>query len=126
MTDQTPLLSDAEEIEAIDKILLFRAHKLSPSGAVKWIHELYTEQCVTLQEVAQRHKIGHGGEKLAKVAAEAIDKLEADRQALLSVVQEAVDVIAIVAKRRGPFHADIEAHRILSKIKSTYNISPKP
>lgn len=126
MTDQTPLLSDAEEIEAIDKILLFRAHKLSPSGAVKWIHELYTEQCVTLQEVAQRHKIGHGGEKLAKVAAEAIDKLEADRQALLSVVQELVDALPDQNDMRLPIYTRQRIAQVISKIKSTYNISPKP
>ena len=74
----------SEEERKIDEILHFTAHKLTPSEAVKWLNDLYTEQCVTLQECAERHKIGHGGEKLAKVAADAIDELIAARDHYLS------------------------------------------
>ena len=74
----------SEEVRKIDEMLHFTAHKLTPSEAVKWLHDLYTEQCVTLQECAQRHKIGLGGEKLAKVVADAVDELTAARDHHLS------------------------------------------
>lgn len=74
----------SEEVRKIDEMLHFTAHKLTPSEAVKWLHDLYTEQCVTPQECAQRHKIGLGGEKLAKVVADAVDELTAARDHYLS------------------------------------------
>lgn len=70
------------ELQAIDAVIHFTAHKLTPSEAVKWLHELYTEQCVTLRECAQRHRIGLGGEKLAKVVADAIDQQASELQSL--------------------------------------------
>jgi hypothetical protein len=81
------------EIEAIDKVLHFRAHKMTPGEAVKWLHELYTEQCVTLHEAAQRHKIGHGGEKLAKVASDALDSLTTQVRELREAAQVAADAL---------------------------------
>ena len=80
-----------EERQAVEAILKFTAHKLTMPEAVKWLHDLYTEQCVTLQEVAQRHKLGLGGEKLAKVAADAIDRMQAERlrvEAMLEAGEE--------------------------------------
>lgn len=81
------------EIEAIDKVLHFRAYKMTPGEAVKWLHELYTEQCVTLHEAAQRHKIGHGGEKLAKVASDALDSLTTQVRELREAAQVAADAL---------------------------------
>ena len=40
------------------------------------------------------------------------------------LLQELVDVIALVARRRGPFHVDIEAHRALAKAKEQFGIEP--
>ena len=52
------------------------------------------------------------------------DLYEADRQEriqreakLLDLLQQGVDAAKVVASRRGPFHADIETHRFLSKVK---------
>ena len=51
---------------------------------------------------------------------------EADRQALLSVVQELVDALPEPDDTRLPIYTRQRIAQALSKIKSTLNIEPKP
>lgn len=51
-------------------------------------------------------------------------EVEASRKSDREIVQALVDACALVQKRRGPFHRDIEAERALRLAKSRLTITP--
>lgn len=77
-----------EEFERINAVLNHRAMNLTASEAVKWLHNEYTAMCVPLQECCQKHKLGFGGENVAKVAVEAIEQKTAENAKLRGLVRE--------------------------------------
>lgn len=65
-----------EDAKAIDELLGCAVRGLTNPAAVKWLHDLYSEQCDMLQKCARQHRIGLGGECVSRVVCEELDRMK--------------------------------------------------
>jgi len=71
------------ELQAVYSALQFTPNDhLSGEEHAKYLMQQHKEMCARLQETAQKHSLGFGGERLDRVVYDAVDTLVAEVEAL--------------------------------------------